>query len=447
MRRNLNLIGQCALSIISTTIIIIPFMLFIQLSNGSNWSTILPFILFYIFRMTGIFFIRGIKTTLNSYSLLKISLISGLLGCIFSVLGSTYFPMYILGGFFLGLSGAWLPPSNTSLNIYLKKQNEKQKSSNIISLIMIAILGITMFSPINFRYSLCFSFYGLLYIISLYMVYQYSGYKIASHDLEESKYSYLVLFFSFLFLLFLLRSSRLMLNSEEFDYFIYGYIFLIILGVIRLFIFKSHEEKRLPRSLSFLTIINGSLGNYLFLFCSLYASGYYGREAVAFKVYLPYVLGMFLSTSTKKFIFKNMKNYSLLGVIVGLVTILATPFFSLGIFLISLFKSILNSWLTIQYSETESLPMDKRIWVKYTIQNIGSISHQFILMILASVILTSDKKTVKEFFIYSSRAVSTHNSMVIMQSWNHIATALILLLVAMYYLIILKIQYSTKDIL
>lgn len=438
MSQKINLIGQAALSIISMTIVIIPFMLFLQLSDGVNWMTIIPFALFYIFRMTGIFFIRGIKTSLNSYNLLKISLLCGMIGCSFSVLGSIYFPMYIFGGFFLGLSGAWLPPSKTEVSIYLKKQNEQQKNTTILSIIMIIVLGITLFLPAPFRYSCCFLFYGFMYVISLYKTNQYSGYKIDSHELEEAKYSYLILFFIFFILLFLLRTSRLMLNSVEFDYFVYGYFCLIIVVILSTFFFRKHFKRKIPRSLSFITIINGALGNYLFLFCSLYTGGYYGKEHIVFKMYIPYVLGMILSTPIEKMLSKNLKNYSLMGTIVGLLIILSTPFFTIGIFCTSLFKSSLNSWLTKQYSDTPSLPNDKKIWVKYTIQTIGSISHQFILMVVASLILTRTGKTIREFFIYSSKAEATSKSMEVMQSWNHIATGLILLLIIIYSGINLK---------
>lgn len=100
MNKTSNLIGTSTLSIISNTIIVIPFMLFIQLSDGVHLLTILPFVLFYIFRMTGIFFIRGIKTSLNSHSLLKLSLLCGIVGCFFSMLGNGYFPMYVPAGLF-----------------------------------------------------------------------------------------------------------------------------------------------------------------------------------------------------------------------------------------------------------------------------------------------------------------------------------------------------------
>ncbi|KKW73475.1 hypothetical protein [Lactococcus cremoris] len=79
MTQQLDSLGKSALLILSNTIIVLPFMIFIQIAKGTSLLALLPFLLFYTFRMTGIFFIRGIKTRINSYSLLKISLYAGLL--------------------------------------------------------------------------------------------------------------------------------------------------------------------------------------------------------------------------------------------------------------------------------------------------------------------------------------------------------------------------------
>ena len=79
MTQQLNSLGKSALLILSNTIIVLPFMIFIQIAKGTSLLALLPFLLFYTFRMTGIFFIRGIKARINSYSLLKISLYAGLL--------------------------------------------------------------------------------------------------------------------------------------------------------------------------------------------------------------------------------------------------------------------------------------------------------------------------------------------------------------------------------
>lgn len=100
MTNQLPIVGKSALTILSSTIIVLPFMLLIQLSNGQSLLTVLPFVLFYTFRMTGIFFIRGIKTRLHSLSLLKLALYCGLLGVWLWHPGDIVLSQFYCGGLF-----------------------------------------------------------------------------------------------------------------------------------------------------------------------------------------------------------------------------------------------------------------------------------------------------------------------------------------------------------
>lgn len=46
MINQLPIVGKSALTILGSTIIVLPFMLLIQLSNGQSLLTVLPFVLF-----------------------------------------------------------------------------------------------------------------------------------------------------------------------------------------------------------------------------------------------------------------------------------------------------------------------------------------------------------------------------------------------------------------
>lgn len=61
MTNQLPIVGKSALTILSSTIIVLPFMLLIQLSNGQSLLTVLPFVLFYTFRMTGFPLFEGLR--------------------------------------------------------------------------------------------------------------------------------------------------------------------------------------------------------------------------------------------------------------------------------------------------------------------------------------------------------------------------------------------------
>ncbi|RBT56563.1 hypothetical protein EA74_00217 [Enterococcus hirae] len=81
--------------ILANTVIFIPYLLFLNLSDGANWASILPFTLFYTFRMTGLFLIRSIRLGLDSYTLLMIALLMGGGGFVIRDLWCALFPLVL----------------------------------------------------------------------------------------------------------------------------------------------------------------------------------------------------------------------------------------------------------------------------------------------------------------------------------------------------------------
>lgn len=66
--------------------------------------------------MTGIFLIRGLYRSIDQYTLLMVSLLVGGIGSFLTLIGALHFTFYLFGSIFLGLSAAWLPPANASIN-------------------------------------------------------------------------------------------------------------------------------------------------------------------------------------------------------------------------------------------------------------------------------------------------------------------------------------------
>lgn len=435
MQNNLMVVGKSALTILSSTIIVLPFMLLIQLSNGHTLLTILPFVLFYTFRMTGIFFIRGIKTRLNSFSLLKLALYCGLLGCVFGMIGTFYFPAFVLAGFFLGLSGAWLPPSNTAIGQYLKKNDLTVKAKGVFSVIILVLIGASLTLTFDLKYLVFFVIYAVMYLLAFQTIKVVDVYKVDSHDMEEASYRNITLFAVFFILLFFLRSSRLLANTMDFDYFINSFFLIALVAIGVITFFRNKVQRNIPNDLLFLTFINGAVGNYLFLFSSLYTAAFYGHSEAFFYFYLPYVLGNVLAPKFTPLLGHHVKRNSFIGIIGGLLIILLTPLFPIGLFIVSSFKGTLNGWLTNAYQERQPIPEDKRIWVKYTLQNIGSIIHQFLLMFIASVIIMKEGHTIRTFFLMTTAKAPTAESMQVMHAWNNVATTLVMTAILLYILI------------
>ncbi|MCP0887142.1 hypothetical protein LB941_07315, partial [Ligilactobacillus sp. WILCCON 0076] len=126
------------------------------------------------------------------------------------------------------------------------------------------------------------------------------------------------------------------------------------------------------------------------------------------------------------------KKFALIGILSGLTLLLVTPLFTIGILILSTFKSIFNSWLTGMYVSQNELPRDKRIWVKYTIQSMGSIMHQFILMVIGSLLVFENQSSIKHFFVITSQKIPTVESRALMTNWNEIATGILLIALSIY---------------
>ena len=73
--------------ILSNTVILIPYLLFLGITDSHNWLTILPFTLFYAFRMTGLFLVNCLRFGLDSYTLLMIALLIGGAGSLLGIFG------------------------------------------------------------------------------------------------------------------------------------------------------------------------------------------------------------------------------------------------------------------------------------------------------------------------------------------------------------------------
>ncbi|MFK4797043.1 hypothetical protein [Lactococcus petauri] len=78
--------GKSMLVVLSNTVIMVPFLLFLSLNDGITERSVLPFALYYTCRILGVFLVRAIKNTISSLELLILSLYTGLAGSVFALL-------------------------------------------------------------------------------------------------------------------------------------------------------------------------------------------------------------------------------------------------------------------------------------------------------------------------------------------------------------------------
>ncbi|MFV0560239.1 MAG: hypothetical protein ACK5NA_05935 [Enterococcus sp.] len=390
--------------ILSNTLIIIPYFIFLGLTTINDWHSIIPFVLFYTFRMTGIFLIRGIPRSIDSFTLLISSLLLGGIGTIVGVLGRSYFPLYDLSAICLGLSASWLIPAKTTVDYHERSQGFQTMTTKgyLYALIPLGILFYATTLPDTYRIGVTLGIYTLIFVLAYYTVRRYPSYDLDFKDVPGQLLlkRELGAFIVFFILLFLLRSSRLLLNSEEFDFALV--LFTLLFVVVAAYMGRSVKQWKLPRWLNLFGFYTGMIGNFLFLFGTLYAGSVFGYSKLAVTLYLPYGVGLILAM----FLFKKIKDqlqneaiFSFLTIsfVVGLSLLLVPQLFSIGIFIISFAKSCSSSWLNQVYYELPVIPKDQRILAKTSTQNKGSIVFQFSLMV--GLLYLAEKYNVSTMFL------------------------------------------------
>ena len=448
LKKQIQLSGESSLFLLSNTIVLIPYILFIQLSDGVNVATILPFVLFYTFRMTGIFLIRGIRNTIDSLKLLRLSLLLGGAGSFLGMIAAVYSPLYIISGILLGLSGAWLPMTNTSVKMYEKEFGKKKKTSVSAIFILTALLLCAMVIGGQNKGVLIFFVYLVYYIFAGLSLKGHATYLATTESEDTFSKKDLGLFLLFFCLLLFLRSGRLLTNATEFDYSILGVSLFFLLFVLGINSYWKKRTWKVSSSLNFVTLINGIVGNYLFLFGSLYITGVYGRESLATYLYAPYALGMIFAMALSGRLIKHFGEKTLqlllLGLLGGLLVMMVSQLVIAGIFFLSFFKSVLNSWLTQRYYSQKQISQDKRLWIKYSTQNKGSIAHQFFLMTLLFSIVHFEGNSTQALLAMTSTQTPTEIGIQVMSVANYISTGMIAAGIILYFVLFKK--RSTKGL-
>lgn len=440
-KMSLNLI-HTAPFVLSNTVILVPYLLFIGLSDGESWLKILPFVLFYTFRMTGIFLIRGLNVGLDSFRLLMVSFFLGGAGSLLGILGSAYFPLYILSGILMGLSAAWLQPANITVNFHEKQQgfvNMKQ-ANYLFALVLLVLLFWGMSFPREVQINVMFSLYAYFYLMAVVTVKGYPDYPIKNdqdntHLISRKE---LIVFSIFFVLLLLLRSGRLLFSLNDLDIAIVGFSVIFIISIILLG--GAHKKWRLPIWLNLLTFINGMIGNFLFLFGSLYVGAVYGFSQVATHLYMPYALGVILAMfGTQKVtgLFPKQQELPVLmgGLCIGFMLLMIPDMAVVPWLVISFFRSGTSSWLNNYYYKKVNVPVDQRLLVKFTTQNKGSLTHQFLLMTLMLLLAKIMGESGNVLLELTGKKMVTPIQLVILDVTKWLSAGLMLLALGCVYLL------------
>lgn len=393
--------------VLSNTMIVIPYLLFMHLIDPRMSVTVLPFVLFYTFRVTGIFLIRGLYRSIDQYTLLMISLLVGGIGSFLTLMGALNFTFYLFGSLFLGVSAAWLPPANTSVNLFEKSKGFQSMSSRryLVALIVLLPLFFGTMIALPLQAVIVPSIVTLYFVCAYHTVKHYPHYEMDFKELTKHVFSFseLTWFILFFIALFLLRSGRLLFDESMLN----GAIILFS-GIFMFAVVIVHQVKdrwKLPLWQNALTFLNGMLGNFIFLFGAFYVAVYKGAASQGLYLFLPYLLGVIGSLVLAGKVRRSFKNdlmVQLIGLTVGLLLLSVRVLFPLAIFVLTFFQKGTSSWLNRLYYQTESIDKQQRITAKYSTSNKGSITHQFILMFLMLIALQIKDLPDKDIFLLRS---------------------------------------------
>ncbi|MGX2945640.1 hypothetical protein [Enterococcus alishanensis] len=420
--------------LLSNLITIIPYFMYIHLLNGRQVISVLPFVLFYTFRMTGIFLLKGLKEPIEKYTLMIVALLIGSLGSIFSLLGEVYPTFYLIGGIGLGLCAAWLPPANVSVHFYEKKQGQAKMPNWQYLLVLLLLIplfwGLTL--PLSKQMLIVPAVLTIYFIAAYYGIRRHPDYQLDFKHLSRQMFSLreFIYFALFFVILFLLRSGRLMFNEFYLNIAILGFTLLFLTLIFSLQ--RKYQQWVLPLWQNLITFLNGIFGNFIILFGSFYVSAVYGRAQLVYMLFIPYAVGMILaSLFGEKVRRKTNKSLhsQLFGLGIGLLLMLIPSFFSLGIFVLTFFQKSINQWLNQLYDESDKIPASRKFTAKYATANLGSIFHQFMMMVGMTLVLYLRHDPLQSILLYQQQPVDFVAVMTIIKQVSIICLLIALIIV------------------
>ncbi|MTD40317.1 hypothetical protein GIX45_17175 [Erwinia sp. CPCC 100877] len=378
---------QVAPFILANTIIFIPYFLFLSLNKGVELEAVLPFVLFYTFRMTGIFLLKSFRLSMSIFNILIIAILLGGAGSLIGIMGQFYFPLYLVSAILMGVSASWLPAANTTVNYHEKQQGTAYSIKNKYFFILLILGGLLASLALGneWRIPVVFAEYTLLYAAAYHTVTHYADYVIDFNEVDQQTISVkeLFLFFIFFILLLLIRSARLLFEPDLLTVAIIGFSIVFVLAAWLLN--RQRKNWQLPLWLNLMTFGNGMCMNFIFLFGTFYVALRFGAEHLVVRLYIPYMLGIIAAAFFTKFFYRLFSKVAPKVIhagafIVSLTLLLFQPLFSIGVFFLSCSISAASSFLNRLYYQETVLPKESRIITKYSTQTKGSITHQLLLM-------------------------------------------------------------------
>lgn len=443
---------QVAPFVLSNTVIFIPYLLFLELGKMNTLESILPFVLFYTFRMTGIFLLKSFKLNVSSFNILILSVLLGGIGSLIGIFGEFFHYCYFLSAIFLGISAAWFPVANTTVNFHEKEQgftNMTKKKYPFVLLLFLTLM-VLLNSSLALRTTILLMGYTLLYVASYYTITLYPNYEIDFNKVDRYSISFKEFFLFILFfgLLFVLRMARLLFEPDYLNFVVLAFFCVFI--VLTWSLNKHKKELKLPVWLNLLTFANGMCGNFILLFGTFYVGIRLGTGRVPFELYLPYISGIVVAVfagETLLRLFKKLDQrvFHICGLMLGLFLLFSVRLFPTGVFVLSFFIRLTGTFLNHIYYAEEVLPKDQRLIGKYTTQAKGSLIQQFLTMTLLWLLTRQAQVPVVVVLQIAAHKVQRPEALTIVGNLDIISIAWLLLFLLLTLYASLKVNHQNQS--
>lgn len=378
------------LNLLANISIILPFAIYFEIysQNGKGYYYLIPLLLIYCLRGSGVFLGPILKKT--NQQLLILSIVFEILGYIISCFYITSPMFLVLGGIFLGIASSWGWPyflSIRELPYFKIKKNDWIKSG-----LLLVIILLTFWISYNTKiYCFIFILLSFLYLSVLIPL---------SHTLNTNKnlisvtvststklFTQLFLFLLLLSLLFIERYARAIYIESS------VIVALLLVSIIIFLVLKHLYKEKINTPYMIPASVRGFIMSFVLFYTPFYSLSYLGQKQI-FLIYCLYLLGFEIGS----IFFKIIGSYLYYICIFGLLLTLNSFSFLIGIFICSVFLGLQNNRINTIYGKIYM--QDSNIFIKkYQFSSIGSFFFQFTYMLMIGFLSIYNNQEILNFFV------------------------------------------------
>lgn len=402
--------NQLLLNIGGFAINLMPFLLYLLLvsRHGDVVTNALPFALFYAFRRTSLFVVRGVH---NSDNLLGwIGLTAAIFGFTIGIFGILSPIWWDLSAVSAGIGAAFFPSVQKQFRLthHRSADNPQDGGALIMLFSLIALIALMVLTERNYP---ALSFIALLLYALIGLVgFYYDPLRKSATDHLTVSIPNLVLAVMLFCSVFLVRIGRSLGTGQPIVWGI-GLLAIILIAIIAALLSSRPHPTATPWPLKLRLMLFGLCADFCAIFSALYIGVTYGTKTYAWMA-VAYLMAFILGGSLVKKLCTILPfsalAVELLGIIAGLLLTFNFYTYFIGIFLIRACASVQNQQAIRQYDQQSTA--NNSYMVSYRLMSIAGLTTQFILWIslIVSAHLTGFSAIIADFTFHQPTTRFAH---------------------------------------